>query len=114
MGLPGAEPARLRDALRRLLRAEGVPVSRYQLMTMPQQRVFTERAGFGRGYPWAAGEPAEPAGFPVASAVLDDSLCLQRRHLNPEAGAALQRYAGAFEKVWEHLDVVAQLSGVAR
>jgi perosamine synthetase len=114
MGLPGADPARLRDALRRLLRAEGVPMSRYQLMTLPQQQVFTERTGFGHGYPWAAGTPAGPGDFPVASAIVEDSLTLQRRHLNPDAGPVLQRYADAFEKVWGHLDVVAQLTGVTR
>jgi perosamine synthetase len=113
MGLPAADPARLRDALRRLLRAEGVPVSRYQLMTLPQQQVFTERTGFGHGYPWAAGSPPGPGDFPVASAIIEDSLTLQRRHLNPDAGPTLQRYADAFEKVWGHLDVVARLTGVS-
>src|SRR5262249_17273711 len=75
-GLDGVSPARFRDVLRRLLRAEGVPVSCYQLMPLPDQRVFTERDGFGRGYPWAAGDPRDSAGCPVARAIIDDSLTI--------------------------------------
>lgn len=110
-GLTGIRPDRFRAAVHRLLRAEGVPVSRYQTTTLPRQRVFTERIGFGGGYPWAAGEPAPATDCPVAEAVIDDSLTLQKRHLNPEAGPALQRYADGFEKVWRHLDVVARFAG---
>jgi hypothetical protein len=42
--------------------------------------------------------------------VIEDSLTLQRRHLNPEAGPLLDRYADAFEKVWEQLAVVGQIA----
>ena len=113
-GLDGVSPARFRDVLRRLLRAEGVPVSRYQLMPLPDQRVFTERDGFGRGYPWAAGDPRDSAGCPVARAIIDDSLTIQKRHLNPAAHDTLQQYADGFEKVWRHLDVAGQLAGAQR
>jgi len=100
--------------LHRLLRAEGVPVSRYQVKTLPDQRVFTDRAGFGGGYPWTAGTPGPAADCPVAQAVIDDSLTLQKRHLNPQAGPALERYADGFEKVWRHLDIAARLAGADR
>jgi dTDP-4-amino-4,6-dideoxygalactose transaminase len=109
-GLPDVTPAAMRAALHRLLRAEGVPVSRYQLMPLPRQRVFTDRTGFGHGYPWALTEPAPEPDCPVAEQVVADSLALQKRHLNPTAGAALQRYADGFEKVWRHLDAVALLA----
>ncbi len=105
-GLTGVSPAGMRDALRRLLRAEGVPMSRYQLMPLPDQQVFTDRIGFGRGYPWAAAEPEPRPDCPVTRAILADSLTLQKRHLNPAAHDTLQHYAAAFEKVWRHLDVV--------
>ncbi len=110
-GLTGIRPDRFRAAVHRLLRAEGVPVSRYQTTTLPKQRVFTERIGFGAGYPWAAGTPGPAADCPTAEAIIDDSLTLQKRHLNPEAGPALQRYADGFEKVWRHLDVAARFAG---
>jgi perosamine synthetase len=115
-GLDGVGAAAFREAVRRLLRAEGVPVSRYQLMTLPRQRVFAERTGFGRGYPWAAGASAErqDGAFPVAEAVIEDSLTIQKRHLNPDSGAALARYADGFEKVWRHLDVAARMAGAGQ
>ena len=113
-GLTGVSPERFRIAVQRLLRAEGVPISRYQKLTLAQQRVFTDRVGFGGGYPWTAGEPGPVTGCPVAEAVIADSLTLQKRHLNPEAGPALQRYADGFEKVWRHLDVAARMAGDSR
>lgn len=113
-GLAGVAPSGFRKVLHRLLRAEGVPVSRYQLMPLPAQKVFAERIGFGAGYPWAAGAPPAAAECPVTQAVLDDSLVLQKRHLPPSAAAALDRYADGFEKVWQHLDVVAPMARAAR
>jgi perosamine synthetase len=113
-GLTGVHPSAMRDALRRLLRAEGVPMSRYQLMPLPDQRVFTERVGFGHGYPWAAAQPEPRPDCPVTRAILDDSLTLQKRHLNPAAHDTLQQYATAFEKVWRHLDMVERLAQAQR
>ena len=116
-GLDGIAPRAFRTVLHRLLRAEGVPVSSYQLMPLPDQKVFQEREGFGRGYPWAAldSKDAGTAGdHPVTRAVIDDSLTIQKRHLNPYAGELLQRYADAFEKVWAGLDVAARLAGASR
>jgi dTDP-4-amino-4,6-dideoxygalactose transaminase len=110
-GLPGTSRAGFRRALRRVLRAEGVPMSQYQLRLLPEQRVFIERVGFGRGYPWTiAGEVATGGSWPNAGAVIEDSLTLQRRHLNPEVGPLLDRYADAFEKVWEELPVVGRIA----
>ncbi|WP_433493620.1 DegT/DnrJ/EryC1/StrS family aminotransferase [Micromonospora sp. CA-248089] len=115
LGLPEVAPTALRDALRRVLRAEGVPMSQYQLVPLPEQKVFTDRIGFGSGYPWAAAEgTAGPdQRFPVARAIIDDSLTLQKRHLHPDSGPLLQRYADAFEKVWQHRDVLAAVAGRA-
>jgi dTDP-4-amino-4,6-dideoxygalactose transaminase len=115
-GLDGVRPQALRATLRRLLRAEGVPMSRYQLMPLPDQKVFVDRIGFGGGYPWsAAGGPVPVAGadHPVTRAVLADSLTLQKRHLHPGAGALLDRYADAFEKVWSSTGMVATLAAAA-
>ena len=114
-GADGAGRAGFRRALRRVLRAEGVPMSQYQLMPLPEQMVFRDRTGFGKGYPWAiAGGPtggrAADRPWPNASAVIEDSLTLQKRHLNPDAGPLLERYADAFEKVWNHIDVVARIA----
>ncbi|GAA2581406.1 DegT/DnrJ/EryC1/StrS family aminotransferase [Actinomadura fulvescens] len=110
-GLSGVAPGAFRRVLHRLLRAEGVPVSRYQLMPLPDQRVFRDRLGFGRGHPWSAADPDRADGdWPVTRQVIDDSLTLQKRHLNPAAGPALDRFADGFEKVWGRLDLVARMA----
>ncbi|MGW1978982.1 DegT/DnrJ/EryC1/StrS family aminotransferase [Streptomyces sp. NPDC001889] len=115
-GLEGVPPEALRSALRRLLRAEGVPMSRYQLMPLPDQKVFVDRVGFGGGYPWSVtGAPAPVAGegYPVAREVVAGTLTLQKRHLHPGSGDLLGLYAEAFEKVWAHPDMVATLAAAA-
>ncbi|GIF96660.1 DegT/DnrJ/EryC1/StrS family aminotransferase [Catellatospora citrea] len=115
-GLDGVRPEALRSTLRRLLRAEGVPMSQYQLMPLPDQKVFVDRLGFGSGYPWSVtGAPATVAGegYPVTRAVIADSLTIQKRHLNPGAGELLDLYADAFEKVWANSDMVATLAKAA-
>ncbi|MCW5254090.1 DegT/DnrJ/EryC1/StrS family aminotransferase [Streptomyces sp. SHP 1-2] len=101
----------LRAALMRALRAEGVPAGHYQMMSLPQQRVFRERLGFG-GLPWQL-PGVSPRAYraedqPTALAVIDDSFTLQKAHLSPSAGPLLSAYADAFEKVWAHRDVVAR------
>ncbi|WP_052863964.1 DegT/DnrJ/EryC1/StrS family aminotransferase [Streptomyces niger] len=115
-GLDGVRPEALRSALRRLLRAEGVPMSQYQLMPLPDQKVFVDRVGFGAGYPWSVtGAPGTVAGegYPVTRAVIADSLTIQKRHLHPGAGELLGMYADAFEKVWANKDMVATLAKAA-
>ncbi|MEU4166595.1 DegT/DnrJ/EryC1/StrS family aminotransferase [Streptomyces sp. NPDC026665] len=115
-GLDGVPPEALRSALRRLLRAEGVPMSQYQLMPLPDQDVFVDRVGFGSGYPWAvtgARGTVAGQGYPVTRAVIADSLTIQKRHLHPGAGDLLGLYADAFEKVWANRDMVATLARAA-
>ncbi len=112
-GLDAVRAQAVRATLRRLLRAEGVPMSQYQLMPLPDQKVFVDRVGFGAGYPWSVtGAPAPVAGedYPVARAVIADSLTLQKRHLHPASGDLLRSYADAFEKVWASTDTVANLA----
>jgi dTDP-4-amino-4,6-dideoxygalactose transaminase len=114
--LDRARPEALRSVLRRLLRAEGVPMSQYQRMPLPDQKVFVDRVGFGSGYPWSVtGAPAAVAGdgYPVTRAVIADSLTIQKRHLHPGSGELLGWYADAFEKVWDNRDTVATLATAA-
>jgi perosamine synthetase len=113
-GLDGIAPAAFRAVLRRLLRAEGVPVSRYQLMPLSEQPVFAERLGFGKGYPWRLGPELGSTDCPVTRSVIEDSLTIQKRHLNPASGPALSQYADAFDKVWSKLDTVAAMASGLR
>jgi dTDP-4-amino-4,6-dideoxygalactose transaminase len=93
MGHPGAAPGAGRAMLHRALRAEGVPVQPYQVLPLPAQPAFAHLR-------------LRAEDFPVTCDVIEDSLTLQRWHLNPRSGPVLQRIADAFEKVWDHLDVL--------
>ncbi|MEV4070019.1 DegT/DnrJ/EryC1/StrS family aminotransferase [Nonomuraea fuscirosea] len=108
---PDLAPGALRAVAERALRAEGVPVMRYQTLPLPEQPAFRSRDGFAGGYPWrlpgACSAPYRPEDYPRTLAVIEDSLTLQRWHLNPAAGSVLRRCADAFEKVWEHRDELA-------
>ncbi|GAB1326045.1 DegT/DnrJ/EryC1/StrS family aminotransferase [Streptomyces sennicomposti] len=113
-GLDGVTPGRFRQALRRALLAEGVPLTHYQIIPLPGQPVFQEQNAYGNGYPWSLPgtnpQRYDLADYPVTCQVIEDSLCLRRMHLNPEAGPALDEYAAAFERVWENLDVIARFA----
>jgi dTDP-4-amino-4,6-dideoxygalactose transaminase len=108
-GQDGLRAGPLRAAVARALLAEGVPLSHYQPMPLPGQTVFQSGQDLG-GYPWrlpgARPRSYRMEDYPVSMAVVDDSFTLQNAHLPPDAGPALQAYAGAFEKVWEHLEVI--------
>lgn len=114
MGYEELRPGALRSVLQRVLRAEGVPVEQYQQVPLAAQRAFSDRDGFAGGYPWllpgADRGPYRPQDQPCALAVIEDSLTLQRWHLNPAAGPVLERCADAFEKVWDHIDEIAAVA----
>lgn len=96
--LDGAEPVALRKALSRLLRAEGVPVGQYQRMPLSEQKVMRELY------------PDGDRDHPVTRSVIDDSLVIAKHHLHPGSGPLLELYAGAFEKVWDNLDLVRSMA----
>ncbi|MEU5423220.1 DegT/DnrJ/EryC1/StrS family aminotransferase [Streptomyces sp. NPDC001407] len=108
LGLDPALAGALRASLMRALRAEGVPAGHYQMMSLPQQRVFQEQLGYG-GFPWQL--PGVPPrryraeDQPTTLAVIDDSFAIQKAHLSPDARPLLSAYADAFEKVWNHREV---------
>ncbi|PRY45192.1 DegT/DnrJ/EryC1/StrS family aminotransferase [Umezawaea tangerina] len=113
-GLEGVTAGRFRQALRRALLAEGVPLTHYQIIPLPGQPVFQKQDAYGQGYPWSLPgtnpQRYDLADYPVTCQVIEDSLCLRRMHLNPEAGPALAEYADAFDRVWQHLDVVGRFA----
>jgi perosamine synthetase len=100
IGLGGVPLAVVRTTLHRVLRAEGVPVSQYQVAPLPAHPAFRGDRSLD--------EIAET--FPVACDTVDGSLCLQRRQLGPGSGPLLDAYADAVEKVWTQLDVVRQIA----
>lgn len=107
LGCPEVAPGALRSVLHRALRAEGVPLQQYQQVPLPFQEAFRQRVGFG-GYPWALADVPRYRieDYPVTTAVIEDSLTLQRVHLNPASAGVLLRFAEAIGKVWDNLDVL--------
>jgi dTDP-4-amino-4,6-dideoxygalactose transaminase len=100
LDLPDMPVAAIRQVLHRALRAEGVPVSQYQVAPLPAHPAFRGN----RGLEEIAAE------FPASCATVDGSLCLQRRHLAPDAGPLLAAYADGFEKVWGHLGLIRRMA----
>ncbi|MFI1767738.1 DegT/DnrJ/EryC1/StrS family aminotransferase [Streptomyces sp. NPDC020800] len=97
MGCPDIAPGALRSVLQRALRAEGVPVRPYQSLPLPAQPALRDLPGT---------QPYRPEDHPATLALIEDSLTLQRWHLNPASGPLLDRCADAFEKVWGELDLL--------
>ncbi|WP_116248117.1 DegT/DnrJ/EryC1/StrS aminotransferase family protein [Nocardiopsis sp. FIRDI 009] len=95
-GFPDVAPGVFRETLRQALRAEGVPVQPYQVVPLPGQPLFASY-----GY--------RVEDFPVSLGVIEETLTLQRWHLNPASGPVLDLCADAFEKVWTHLDDVVEV-----
>lgn len=90
---PDLSTAAARTLLMRALRAEGVPATRYQMMPLADQPALRSLC------------QQEPA-WPVTQDVIDRSFTIQQRHLPPDAGPLLQRFADAIEKVWSNLAVL--------
>ncbi|MEV8412297.1 DegT/DnrJ/EryC1/StrS family aminotransferase [Streptomyces niveus] len=100
-GHPELSAGAFRAVVQRALRAEGVPVQPYQVVPLPGQQALRDVG-------------ADIEDFPVSLAVIDESVTLQRWHLNPACGPVLDRCATAFEKVWDQLDTLAPVIASAR
>jgi perosamine synthetase len=104
------DPTECRDRLLFALRAEGLAVDTWQLWPVPAQPVFRSAIQT----PWTRGraEPKlerwDPARFPEASRLLNESLCFgpDREPLYVQEEAVIRRYVDALDKVLGRLDVV--------
>jgi hypothetical protein len=109
----GISPGLFRHAVQDILRAEGVYVKFSQRTPIPGQALFQIKRGFGKGFPWtskfARDITYEIEDYPVTLDVLERSLALDVRFINPLTPRELQdRLLDAFRKVWDHLDEVEQ------
>ncbi len=105
-----APARRVRDAMVKALSAEGVDAVLWQSKPVPGQRLFQEKVGYGKGWPWSGGAPVsyDLAQYPETNRLLDDSLVLFS-HTYPIASqprSVAEAYAEAFAKVWARLDEV--------
>jgi dTDP-4-amino-4,6-dideoxygalactose transaminase len=105
-----APARRVRDAMVKALSAEGVDAVLWQTKPVPGQRLFQEKVGYGKGWPWSGAAPVsyDLAQYPETNRLLDDSLVLFS-HTYPIASqprSVAEAYAEAFAKVWARLDEV--------
>jgi perosamine synthetase len=90
----------VRAEVMRALRAEGVPVTHYQLTPLPAQRLFQLP-------PHDTGGPYRAEDHPSTLDVINRSFTIQKAHLHPDARPLLDLYADAALKIWEHRGVIA-------
>lgn len=112
-GLTDVTSGQFRAAVQKILRAEGVALSEYQKIPLSGHKLFQTQEGYGKGYPWKISDRTyryRIEDTPVTLQVIEDSLTIQRMHLNPASGPLLERYAEAFLKVFAQLDFVAEVA----
>ncbi len=111
-----APAAKVRDAVKAALVAEGVEAVLWQSKPVPAQGLFRDRVGLGGSQcPWDHAAPVdyELAQFPETVALLDSSLVLFS-HTCPIAAQPMklvEQYAQAFERVWERLPWTSSAKG---
>ncbi len=112
MGLR-VEPLRLRNAMVRALRAEGVEAVLWHTTPLPAYPIFQQRVGYGGSFPWTV-PPAgrdiryDPDGYPEATRLLNDSLLLgsERYPLAGQDASVMPYVIEAVHKVYAALDTV--------
>jgi len=103
------EAPRFRQKVEAALKAEGVPVGRWQSMAVPAQDVFQSRIGYGKGCPWScrhAGDVSyDAADYPVTNGFVATNLYLHG--IWPPNGPDLMRaFADAIVKVMSQPEAV--------
>ena len=111
-------PRALRDATMKALGAEGCKVVMWQAEPLSKFPLFQEMKGYGKGFPFSAGDTDRlranyTASYPNTTKLLDSSLVLfsQTCPLIAQSAETVDLYAEAFRKVWnerKHLAEVAR------
>lgn len=114
VGLEDLPVHAVKEAVHRLLVAEGVPAREWQNTPIPCHLPFRQRAGFGNGYPFTLNPGAvrdhRPEDFPNVVAMLESTLVLCRELRSPVEYERAMRYADAFTKVARRPDAIRKLA----
>lgn len=97
----------LRDEAVKALQAEGLSAIAWQRKPLPEQRLFTERIGYGRGCPWSCAAAdgwisTAPQEYPSAQRICNTRIILGTTlsSLGPPNGhREMERYAECIDKV---------------
>ncbi|NLE76820.1 MAG: DegT/DnrJ/EryC1/StrS family aminotransferase [Chloroflexi bacterium] len=108
-------PAEFRDRVRAALEAEGVDAVLWQTIPLPAHPLFTEKIGFGGGYPWALRSDADAiqyrgADYPATTRLLDSSLvlCAEHHPIFCQPLELMEHYARAVRKVFANLEEIVE------
>ncbi len=104
-------PRAFRDVVMEALIAEGLEVVLWQTDVLPAQPAFQKREGAGSDWPWSTDRETDfsrlhdAERYPNARGLLDRSVVLfsQSCPLIAQDEALVDRYAAAFERVWQAL-----------
>ena len=101
------EPGIFRDRIQQALLAEGVSVGPWQSIPVPEQKIFQEKKGYGKGCPWSCPHAADieynPEDYPETLKLLDSSFVIHS--ILPTNGIELMKYiVEAFKKVFANIE----------
>ncbi|MFD1989981.1 DegT/DnrJ/EryC1/StrS family aminotransferase [Paenibacillus nicotianae] len=108
-GLFELKNGQFREVIKKVLAAEGVPLSEYQKIPLQGHQVFQYKKGYGDEYPWKISNQTydyQIEDTPNTLDVIENTLTLQKMHLNPNSDLLLKNYADAFYKLFEYLNIV--------
>lgn len=113
LGVKNMHVKRFRWAVQKALFEEGVDVFEWHNMPVPSQKVFRNKAAFGKGCPWNCQHASEQArdmvydgfDYPVCVDMFDRSFCIKPIY-PPNGTEMMERIVEAFHKVFENLDEV--------
>ena len=100
-----------RGKVQKALRAEGVQANRWGNRAVPMQKLFQERRGYGKGYPWAFNSGADAVtykveDYPVTKQIVENSIVMHDALYPPNDTKLMSKYVEAFQKLWDNLDEV--------
>lgn len=102
-------PVQFRGAMLKALKAEGLEVGMWQSDVLPAQELFIKMAGYGKGFPFSAGDQQrlkanyDKALYPEAKRMLDGSFVVFS-HTCPliaQSEAMVDKYIQTFAKVYQ-------------
>jgi len=98
---------KFRDWISEALTAEGLRIGPWQLVTLPEQSIFHDKVGYGKGSPWSdpsyKGDVAYiPENYPNAKMV-EETTWFSNMYFWPQTSEDIKYAIAAFEKVFTRL-----------
>lgn len=107
-------PNVFREGIEKALHAEGVMIGQSETQPIPNQELFRQRVGYGRGCPWSCNHYHKNSDyqlehFPNALKWCEEYTLIWG-HFPPNDLSLMRRYVEAFEKVFNNIEEVMRLA----